>query len=321
MLPKSIIPYTKQNFDLFLQERDRQLAEVASQIGKTETSKRTGWSMSTVVNACEKHGVKDLTIGRPTKQAVLDKAEIFPNFSEFFIPPKPSDSTENGFDFDSYQPVLSSGRRYVKEKITPIHEGLRYEQPEILPKRSGKIILTQGLFAIVDEDKLNDLNRFTWYSGINRRTIYAQSKDMEKRTVKMHRYLLKLVPGDKTIVDHINGNGLDNRLENLRVTNIPGNGQAQHAVLGSTSKFKGVSLNKPSNRWSCTGFGGITKPTYHLTEVEAARHYDEQSVIHYGEHAVTNHMLGLYTEEDIRQHEELLKISNPIIRRPRKKKS
>ena len=50
-------------------------------------------------------------------------------------------------------------------------------------------------------------------------------------------------------IDHIDGNGLNNDIENLRAAN---HGQNQHnkgAQKNNTSGFKGVSWNKKSQKW------------------------------------------------------------------------
>lgn len=63
----------------------------------------------------------------------------------------------------------------------------------------------------------------------------------------LHRVLLK-VSDTNIIVDHINGNGLDNRRENLRLTNKVGNALNMRVNINKNSKLpKGVYKGKPSS--------------------------------------------------------------------------
>lgn len=81
-----------------------------------------------------------------------------------------------------------------------------------------QIPITQGRFAIVDDEDFERIAAHSW--AINPQgTGYAVRKGSkrrgEPRTVHMHREVLGLTGGE--IVDHINGNKYDNRVENLCV--------------------------------------------------------------------------------------------------------
>ncbi|KOS03136.1 HNH endonuclease [Paenibacillus polymyxa] len=67
----------------------------------------------------------------------------------------------------------------------------------------------------------------------------------------MHRYLTDCPEG--LVVDHINGNGLDNRRENLRVCSHLDNMQnITKPGSGKYSKERGVSFSKAHSRWTGT---------------------------------------------------------------------
>ena len=76
------------------------------------------------------------------------------------------------------------------------------------------IPLTQGLVAIVDDKDYELLGQYKWYAHKNTGVYYAQRR-AGKRMVSMHREILGLQYGDKQIVDHANGNGLEKRNKNL----------------------------------------------------------------------------------------------------------
>ena len=90
-----------------------------------------------------------------------------------------------------------------------------------------EIILTRGKVALVDDDVYNEENKHRWCtyhqgSGKNSRW-YAMRNDCstgKKKNMRMHRFIWELVNGpipEGFQIDHIDHNGLDNRLENLRL--------------------------------------------------------------------------------------------------------
>lgn len=71
----------------------------------------------------------------------------------------------------------------------------------------------------------------------------------------LHRLLLGLERGDPREGDHINGNGLDNRRENLRIVTTAQNAQNKHLLFSSYpsfSGFRGVSWDSRRGRWKAT---------------------------------------------------------------------
>jgi hypothetical protein len=83
-----------------------------------------------------------------------------------------------------------------------------------------RIALGQDLFATVDAADYRRINKHKWYAYRHGRQIYAICRTHGK-TVYMHRMVLRARPG--TLVDHTDGNGLNNRRCNLRICNAAQN--------------------------------------------------------------------------------------------------
>ena len=73
------------------------------------------------------------------------------------------------------------------------------------------------------------------------------------RPVYLHRVVASIngAPSDK-VVDHINGDTLDNRLHNLRWVTIQENGKNQKTRKNNESGFNGVKYHADKNRWIST---------------------------------------------------------------------
>jgi len=104
-------------------------------------------------------------------------------------------------------------------------------------------------------------------------------------TTRLHHFILGR-PEPGFVVDHINGDSLDNQRCNLRFATKPQNSQNQAKRPGGMSIYKGVSLNPKANTWTATI--GRTKLGSFAEETDAARAYDEAALHIYGLGARTN---------------------------------
>lgn len=150
------------------------------------------------------------------------------------------------------------------------------------------IELTQGHLAIVDADDYEELSKFKWSVMDKSNTFYAK-RGQPGRTAAMlmHRQIMKAVDG--VLVDHVNGNGLDNRKCNLRFCTPQQNAfNTKRFPNKKSSRFKGVY--KRDNRWQVNiCFGGKLKYVgFFRTEVEAAIAYNEAAKKYHGEFARLN---------------------------------
>lgn len=146
------------------------------------------------------------------------------------------------------------------------------------------------LTVTVDEDKMEELSRYSWCLLKGRHTNYAVAR-VGGRLVQMHRLLMDAPPG--TQVDHRNRNGLDNRIENLRFASNTQNRQNTVARADNGLGLKGVyqvkgrSLAKPF-RALIKVDGKVRSLGYFATAQEAAQAYDKEASSVFGEFAVLN---------------------------------
>ena len=140
------------------------------------------------------------------------------------------------------------------------------------------IPLTQGKVALVDDADYEWLNQWKWSAVKKGRCFYAvrgTERNGVQKQFRMHSEIMGTPKGME--VDHINGDSLDNRRENLRICTHAENirNQRMRKTIKS-SQFKGVSWDKVNKKWKAQIKQGIhTKNLGRFTlEVEAAEAYD-----------------------------------------------
>lgn len=109
--------------------------------------------------------------------------------------------------------------------------------------------LSSGRFAIIDDQDFDWLSQYLWTykpqngkrNGYAYRTVY-HGRNLKRTYIWMHRAIVGDVP-EKMEVDHINGNGLDNRRSNLRIATPSQNCQNRCYRHNSTG-FKGVTFRR-----------------------------------------------------------------------------
>jgi len=155
-----------------------------------------------------------------------------------------------------------------------------------------EIPLTQGKVAIVDDEDYQRVSEHKWCANKSRYLFYATRSAIcngKKITLLMHRFILNLAYGDKTIVDHINQDSLDNRKSNLRIATTWLNSYNCKMQRHNTSGYRGVTKYK-NNRWEAyIKVGGEQKHCgYYSTPVEAALAHDVASLLAFGNDAMIN---------------------------------
>lgn len=150
-----------------------------------------------------------------------------------------------------------------------------------------EIPLTRGLVALVDDADYDlVVAAGKWHAGSEGSRFYARrsyQREGNRWSVRMHT----LVTG-WDFVDHINGDGLDNRRQNLRPADDSKNSMNRGMRSDNTSGFKGVV--RRGSRWMAriklhdrrTYLGTFATPQ------EAAHAYDAAALVLFGEFARPN---------------------------------
>lgn len=109
----------------------------------------------------------------------------------------------------------------------------------------AKIKLTQGKFALVDDDMFEYLNQFKWFCDSRGYAVRDIGGRKNKKRILMHR-LINKTPKN-LVTDHINRNKLDNRKKNLRSVTQRQNTFNAKLSKNNKSGYNGISFYK--NRW------------------------------------------------------------------------
>lgn len=157
-----------------------------------------------------------------------------------------------------------------------------------------QIKLHNGESAIVDDEDYDRLSVWNWtgserpwgtYAYRHGRREYASRGKVERRTgFYMHRVIMGAKSGQ--IVDHINGNTLDNRRANLRFVTAKQNTLNRKMDRDNKSGYRGVGWHIRGHKWRSRVAG------YHLglfdDPVEAAKAYDAKALEMFGDFAKLN---------------------------------
>lgn len=100
---------------------------------------------------------------------------------------------------------------------------------------------THGLKEVlIDKEKIEEISNIFWHVAKQYENYYCVVgwDKNNKKEIKLHRFLTKCPPN--LVVDHINRNPLDNRLENLRCVTHSLNQLNGSTPKNSFSKHKGI---------------------------------------------------------------------------------
>lgn len=154
-----------------------------------------------------------------------------------------------------------------------------------------EIELAGGYIALIDDEDYEKVRHFRWRALKKSNTTYAITSvrvDGRLTTLRLHRLIMNAPKGLE--VDHVAGDGLDNRKAMLRLATHRQNIANCRKRTGTTSRFKGVSRHKGAGKWQAGIKAGDKRLHLGLydNEVDAAKAYDAKARELWGEYAFLN---------------------------------
>jgi len=160
-----------------------------------------------------------------------------------------SQNYENGFEF----PMVTNTCSGTLEDSSDISLHVEKNEVREVSTQHSAMRLTQGKWCLIDTASLPLVTGHIWHAELQHGTWYGATNltmpDGTRRNVRMHELLLECPRG--MMRDHRNGNGLDNRIENLRVTGPRGNAQNRHHRLAKTGR---VGVCRVGNRYASRAY-------------------------------------------------------------------
>lgn len=156
-------------------------------------------------------------------------------------------------------------------------------------ERIVKVGLTRGKIGLISAEDFELVSKYKWNAIKGGRTFYATTNIKQTngkyKMVQMHRLILGAIPGQ--IVDHRNGNGLDNRRSNLRLASPTESACNIGLRKDNTSGHTGVFWNSKIRKW--TACIQVNKRQVYLgcflNKADAIRAREEAASSFYGEFA------------------------------------
>lgn len=176
-----------------------------------------------------------------------------------------------------------------------------------------EIELSMGYKALIDDEDYEIVSKSKWFAKITSKynvTQYASrnittqaQRDFYSSLIgspvlgvqlSLHRLIMKSKPGE--MVDHIDGNGLNNQKSNLRLCTVQQNAQNRKTKSNNKAGYKGVIRNKRIQLGSRCWQAKISIPETmkqitignFYTREDAALAYNEMAIKLFGDYALLN---------------------------------
>lgn len=160
---------------------------------------------------------------------------------------------------------------------------------ELLDDGTARIALTRGMYALVDQIDLRRALQCRWgASWDGSRSYYAVGRRVHQAGIRMHRLIARAPNG--VLIDHEDGDTLNNRRANLRFASKVQNAANSRVNVRNRSGFRGVSWHRGAGKWQASiQFQTKSMGLGVFTSAESAAHaYDEAARQMFGEFAAVN---------------------------------
>ena len=143
-------------------------------------------------------------------------------------------------------------------------------------------------WAIIDSSDAPEIAPHRWCKSFHGYVVRRTNKENGLKLVRLHRVLIQ--PSKSELVDHIDGNPLNNRRSNLRICTSAENSRNARISKNNVSGYKGVSWAKRCQKYRASI--GVDHKQIHLglfsNPEDAAEAYNRAALLHHGEFASLN---------------------------------
>lgn len=194
-------------------------------------------------------------------------------------------SIANAVVFHYFPAILKTGTKKGQYDLGFMREE---SQMDCIRELKGNIYTSNGYCVKIDQADYGLVSKFKWRAVKRGSTLYAETK-IERKTIVMHRLILGCKKGHE--VDHVDGDGLNNTKENIRICTRFENQQNRGVFRNNKSGYCGVyfdSRKKKSWRAEINANNKRYFLGYFHTPREAAISYNNAATRLHGNFAKLN---------------------------------
>lgn len=122
------------------------------------------------------------------------------------------------------------------------------ENPIIINGDVAYIITSKGEKSIIDSEDVERIKGFCWW--VSNTGYLMGDVHKPKKHISIHRLIMNILDRPDIIIDHKNGNKLDNRKSNLRICTRTENSYNKAMQPYNTSGITGVTWDKARRKWA-----------------------------------------------------------------------